>query len=438
VLRFIRNITRTVLFFALLAVLAVFVLGTMFLQKEPLLAEARAPDAADVAATRTLVQNVRATIDGRGTEQGLLRTNTDQFNSAMRLGARFIPGFRGQMRTEQSHILGTFSVPVPWWDGTRWMNVIGRAPEFTGRFAASDIFVGDRSLPPGPTLALARIGANIVMGNNLGDTILNSASGMQIDGQDLTFALSLTEMGKNGVMRGAFGALKGNTLPTSTEIETYHVQIREAMEDGRLAQTGSFLPHLQFALTAAQNGPTQTPLNERYTAAILGLSKFCAAEDFALLVGRLVFDKTVASKAWTITCSDLTLNNRIDSRRHFLTSAALQAISNTGFAVSAGEFKELYDTISGAGGFDFTDMAANLSGVRMSNALMTQSVAGWVALTERLETENDVIVQFDDIPQIMTDAEFAQRFTNINSPAYREMIAFIEARIDTLELHQPR
>ena len=74
----------------------------------------------------------------------------------------------------------------------------------------------------------------------------------------------------------------------------------------------------------------------------------------------------------------------------------------------------------------------------MSNTLMTQSAAGWVALTERLETENDVIVQFDDIPQIMTDAEFAQRFTNINSPAYREMIAFIEARIDTLELHQPR
>ena len=132
----------------------------------------------------------------------------------------------------------------------------------------------------------------------------------------------------------------------------------------------------------------------------------------------------------------MTFNGRVDSRRHFITSAALQAASNRGFSVSVGEFKELYDTISGAGGFDFTDMAANLSGIRLSNVLMTTPRADWPARLARLETENDVIVAFDGIPHLMPDTEFAARYGDIDSPAYREMIARIEAGIDALDLYQ--
>ena len=61
------------------------------------------------------------------------------------------------------------------------------------------------------------------------------------------------------------------------------------------------------------------------------------------------------------------MRDRHDSRLHFITAAALKAASNRGFAVGVGEFKELYDSLSGDNGFDFTDLAANNSGIRLSD-----------------------------------------------------------------------
>ncbi|MFT6738042.1 MAG: hypothetical protein ACJA0G_002184 [Kangiellaceae bacterium] len=83
-------------------------------------------------------------------------------------------------------------------------------------------------------------------------------------------------------------------------------------------------------------------MHNAYTAALFGLTKACGARDFAMFVGRLAFLEEVQSnRTWTTSCNDVTFNNRIDSRRHFITSAALQAASNRGFSVSIGEFKEL-------------------------------------------------------------------------------------------------
>lgn len=429
-----RRLLRLAVWVVLLCLVAVFVAGSLLLQRKPMLSSAPPPTAEDVAATRKLVQNIRSAAD---TADGTLRTDAKQLNSAIRLGARFIPGFRGKVTVEETHVTGAASIPVPWWDGQRWFNAVGRAPEFEGRIAPSEIFVGDRSLPPNLVMELARIGANLGLGNQLGDTVLNAAQAMVIEENTLAFRLDLDEMGKNGIMRGTFGALKGDVLPTASEIETFHVMIREAMEDGRLSQTGSFLPYLQFTLNTALEHTTPDTLSSRYTAAILGLAKACGAKDFALIVGRLVFEKEDAPRSWSAKCVDVTFNGRIDSRRHFLTSAALQAISNTGFAVSAGEFKELYDTISGAGGFDFTDMAANLSGIRMSNVLMARPAAEWPALLDQLQQEGDVIPSFAGIPQLMPEEEFKSRFGDIDSAPYREMIARIEARIDELRLYQP-
>ena len=157
-----------------------------------------------------------------------------------------------------------------------------------------------------------------------------------------------------------------------------------------------------------------------------------------MIVGRLAFDAEATPKDWSTTCSKVTFNDRIDSRRHFVTAAALQAASNTGVAVAIGEFKELHDFISGAGGFDFTDMAANLSGIKMSDVLMAASYDAWPMMLEQLASESDVIVPFDGISQIMTETEFKAQFSDVDSSQYKAMLAMIETKIDQLGLYQPR
>lgn len=434
-----RRLLRTVFVIVLsIPVVVALGVGPLFLQDQPTLGDMPPPTAEDVAATRLLVQDIRSVTDTAGGPDAALQTDAAQLNSAIRLGARFINGFRGRITIEGDVVQGDISVPVPWWSGRKWLNIWGRIPEFDDGFTLSRITVGPTDLPPDLAITLGRVGANLVLGERIGDTVLQAATAMQITDTGLTFRLALDEMGKNGVMQSTFGALRGARMPSQKEIEAYHLLIRAAMDDGTLPQSGSFLPYLHFTLDAALNGDTPDSLPQRYTAAILGLATVCGAQDFSVIVGRLVFDKQERPRQWNSSCDAVRFNGRIDSRRHFVTSAALQAVSNTGFAISVGEFKELYDTISGAGGFDFTDLAANLSGIRMSNVLMAHKSEDWPAYLQRLNIENDVIVPFEGIPQLMPEAEFKARFGDVDSAAYKAMFDQIEARIDHLGLYQSR
>jgi len=284
-------------------------------------------------------------------------------------------------------------------------------------------------------LGAGRVLANVIVGDSFGDRVLSAATSMQITDDTLAFDLTMDEMGSNGVMRGIFGTLRGADMPEAAEIDRYYVLIRTAMDEGRLPQTGSYLPYLQYTLEAAHEGSRTEGVQNAYTSAIFALTIICGAQDFTLIVGGLVGDGSGRNADWQTECSALTLNGRIDSRRHFTTAAAIQAASNRGFAVSVGEFKELYDVVK-SGGFDFTDIAANSSGIKMSNTLMSTPIEDWPMALERITTENDVIVSFDEIPSIMSSDDFLSIYKDIESPEYSALLGRIEARIDDLALNQ--
>ena len=258
---------------------------------------------------------------------------------------------------------------------------------------------------------------------------------MQIEDDKEAFGIAMDEIGSNGVMRGFFGTLRGADMPEPHEIDRYYLLIRTAMDRGELPNKGSYLPYLQYTLEAALEGSRTEGVQNAYTSAIFALTSICGARDFTLIVGGLVGNEPATDKDWKTDCGELTLNGRIDSRRHFTTAAAIQAASNRGFAVSVGEFKELYDTVK-SGGFDFTDLAANNSGIRMSNTLMSSPIADWPMALESIQYENDVIVAFDGIPQIMSGIEFLSTYGDVDSPEYYAMLSRIEAKIDVLSLHR--
>ena len=136
-----------------------------------------------MAATRQLVRDIRSA----SSSDAVLRTDAAQLNSAIRLGARFIDGFRGRVVVRPSDVLGEISLPVPWWNEQKWLNISGRAPAFEGSLVLSQVTVGSSDLPPAFALAMARIGANLSLGNHVGDKVLNAASAMQISEDDLIF-----------------------------------------------------------------------------------------------------------------------------------------------------------------------------------------------------------------------------------------------------------
>ena len=433
-----RGLFKLVFTLVTLLILAAGVFVLTVLQDEPTVTRDTTPTPENVQDARQFLRDMRASVQAGATgSEAPFSVTQAQLNSVLTLGARFVPGFRGQMEVADNRVTGIASVPMPYSNNGKWINLSAGAPAFEGAFALDQARVGNISLPPGLALEIGRLFLNTAFGNSIGDTALSAATGMTIKGDVVSFNLNIDDIGKNGVMRGVFGTLRGNDMPQTADIDRYYRQLRQAMDSGALPVQGSYLPYLHFTLAAALEGSRTEGIANAYTAALFALTRACGARDFTMVVGGLAGGEKAQEPTWQQDCSEMTLNGRIDSRRHFTTAAALQAASNRGFAVSVGEFKELYDSRHlTKGGFDFTDLAANNSGIRMSNRLMAASADAWPALLARMTTEHDVIVDFAGIPPLMPRVDFVAAYGDVDSPAYQAELERIETRIDALALHQ--
>ena len=430
-----RRLFSILMFFTAMAGIVVLGLGTAFLQKEPLLPVMAAPSPADVTAARKVVHRIRAATEAEDPADKPVAISVAELESVMRLGARVMPGLRSNAQVEGDGVVAIASIPLPWISGQRWLNLRAVIPPFDGTFALSSVTVGGRNLPPDTALALGRLAANLIFGGKTGGQILESAQSMQIKGDKMVFALRLDREGRGEVIGGVFGALRQGEMPPAERIDGYYRKIRQAMDDGILPVSGSFLPHLRFTLEAAQANATDKTAADEYTAAIFGLTKACGARDFAVIVGRLADGSLDEFGKWKRNCNRVTLAGRVDSRLHFITAAAIKAAGNRGLAVSMGEFKELFDQRQGGSNFDFTDIAADNSGIRLSDLFMSAPLAAWPSLIGRLGSETDFLASYEGLPQPIPDKEFRAIYGDINSPAYAAMIADIESRISRTQLH---
>jgi hypothetical protein len=349
------------------------------------------------------------------------------------MGARVLPGFRATSELAGAELVTSVSIPVHWLSGTRWLNLKLGLGSFEGPPALSSVQIGGRVVPPPTVLAFTRIGLNLYLGGQMGDRLFAAAQGLAIDGNQLILALNADAEGR--VMAGVLGALRDDSMPSAPQIDRYAGLISEALKKGTLPRRGSLMPHLLFILTAAYDRSTDATASDEFAAAILGLNSVCGAQQFAAVVDELAKGSSPIGQRARADCSAITLAGRKDSRLHFVTSAAIKAAGNRGLALSMGEFKELFDQRQGGSKFDFTDIAADNSGIRLADLFMTTPRGDWPRLIARLTTEEAVLADFSGLPAPMGDEQFRQRFGDVNSDSFRDMIAEIEARIDQTALH---
>jgi len=429
-LRFIR---RLFLGLILLAVCALGFVHFVLLEGSPRVTSMTTPAPEDVRAARDFVKEAGRRLQEVETGPTVLPITPDQLSAVATLGARFTPDYRGTFVVGRSVIVGDFSVPLPWVGGSRWLNVSGVVPEFDGDFTADEVRVGKLNVPPALAIWLLRKGGNLVVGDGFGDQVIGTPQRMEITSTVVNFEVNMSGIGDNGMFRNVFSSLRGREMPGADRMVEFERQILAAMASGELPDSGSYLPYIKFLFEIVGENSTDETVADNYTAGIIALAKICGARDFSLVMGGVAFNES--ADVPNVSCSELTLNERIDSRRHFTTAAALQAASNRGYSVAVGEFKELYDSLR-SGGFDFTDLSANNSGIRLSDVVMSGNLIDLVDLQSRVGIENDVIISYDNIPQIMSGDDFSTRYGDIDSPEYKEMLAFIESRIDQLPIYQ--
>ncbi|WP_151669198.1 hypothetical protein [Nitrincola schmidtii] len=426
------------LLFGLLGLGVFFVIAAeVVLDKQPAISDIGAPTPEDVYYTKSFVEQVRAVTEGRAEADEVIVISEADANALMRVGARMLPRGVGRVTLNDEMVWVEGAMQIPWPLGERWLNVAAAVLPYKDQLSVEHLILGGFRLPPNLTLDIGLYAFNFLSGRDLGSIILSAASEMVIQDDAMVFSLALSEDDRGNVLDGLFGVLRGGDMPEADLFVEYYISLREAMDAGQLPSTGSFVPYVRFALQHALDGDESLLLADRYTAAMLAVTWACGSVHTATAIGRFGSIPKEADRDWDVNCHQLTFHDRIDLRRHFITAAAIQAISNRGVSVSAGEFKELLDSIgSGAySGFDFTDIVANNSGIRLSNLMMSTPAEHWPELIGRIQSEEDVIASLEGVPEIMPRAEFEQRFGDVDSDEYAQMIRFIESKIDLLPLH---
>jgi hypothetical protein len=134
---------------------------------------------------------------------------------------------------------------------------------------------------------------------------------------------------------------------------------------------------------------------------------------------------------------DIRLASRHDFALHLLVSAGLDASTDSNLATDIGQLKEQLDTKASGTGFSFTDLAIDRTGARLGElAVSNENNAKHVQqlLADPSVRESLFMPPLQDLPEFMSEVDFAKRFVTVGSPAYNAMIDSIEGRIKLLPL----
>lgn len=226
-------------------------------------------------------------------------------------------------------------------------------------------------------------------------------------------------------------AVQADLIPADQRqaMEVYYRQLAELHAAGRGSRgsLGELLPSL-FEQAALRSRHADPVMENRALLAVLGAWASRQGLDGLL---------PPAQRQGRLARFHLKLRRRTDLARHFLTSAALAANSDTALSDAIGLYKEISDS-QGGSGFSFTDIAADRAGSRFG-ALATASPGQARSLQQRIAAgiaEADIMPAVGDLPEHMSAEQFQRRFGDVDSPAYRDMMADIEARIARLPLYR--
>jgi hypothetical protein len=409
--------------------LGVAALALLAIEGEPRVAEPP-PDAAAVTRARDMAESLRDLLATDGAA-GSWTVDEATLNGALASGRRVVPGVAGRVRVEDAAVIEV-SAGSPWLPEGLWANLrLDVAPSDGGlRIAAARI--GRLPLPPWLVEHGLRLTADRLLGDGLGSAALDAVAAVTIAPPEVT--VRFEEAGRAALFERLAARARAATGSDDTmEIHQQLWFIDKAGKSGDLPHEGSMLPWLRHAVTTSLGRKHGGPMPARLQGALLALMIYCGDADLGQAVGVELSERRLGANNH---CDGTTLAGRDDLKRHFVVSAGIQAAASGRTAFGLGELKELLDSNLGGSGFSFDDMAADIAGARFAAAFLAAPPEDWPAMLAMIESEADVLPSLDGLPSGLSEAEFRTRYGDVDSAAYRQQVAEIEARVDALPLHR--
>ena len=416
--------------FVFFSILLVFIIGPFAflfaaMETTPLVKSNKTATSADAKRARALLTELRAR-PKPGKDKRVLKVTEADINAIVAFSARAVPTLRGRATVDSDAVHIASSVKVP---GGRWLN--GRVAVAASKHGLNvrSVSLGRFELPSIVVVPLVRFGLNIVFGDNVGTILATSIDGVAIDGKTVSVGIRLTDADRETVTTRVKSRIRNVADVDVAQVRTFYASLDSAAKAGRAGVGSSTSGYLRLMMKLVHENASESNRASIRQSALLALAIYCGHPRVESFIGEVVPAKQRGKRT---RCAATTLGGRRDLRQHFIISAGLQAASNGAIAFTIGEFKELLDSSDGGSGFSFDDLAADRAGIRLANLLLGTEVSRWPELVARLTEEKDIFPSIAGLPAGLSEKEFERRYGDVNTEAYKQVLADIERRIDAL------
>lgn len=370
-----------------------------------------------------------------------LTLSENEINGIVALGMRGIKNFKGRVNVTPIGIKIAFTFELPVNPFGKYINLTGTiTPSQTG-LALYDVSMGSIVLPGNVAISFAELILNsLLSGKKTGTRLIKSIESVTVNNSKVTLVYHVIPNLKQ-IVNDTKGRAKNirddlALLGDPAVVKFYYHKLCDFHNQVSGITYGEvslgFYLSTVFSVAQKRTLMGKNPVEEN-KAGLLALAIYLGSANFNSVVGAIDQETLRICKP---PGSHIVLANRSDLRMHFIYSAALKVISNSGLSFTLGEFKELLDSQKGGSGFSFADLAADRAGIRFAELALDGSGALHIQrMAAELTQEEVFFPSISELPENIPQHLFEKR-GGIESDYYRKYLAIINVRIDKLTLYK--
>ncbi len=397
----------------LLAIIGIFLFLSLSLK--PTVPSPRFPSSNDFVLSSQLAKDSLGKIQ-RAAPDFTLEMNTQQLSSLLSLGqAQFAPL---RMATTLHQDRADLALSYPLLGGKIWANIYVSVPAGTA-LQIEQLKLGAMPIPDALAMRVLSHATETYL--HLPLASLNA----YLDQLQITQSHMTLEARKPTLLQGrlsqtlsTFMRLGGeDSALVASEIDAW-VRYYEQLSHRPEAHSANhslayYLNPMLNRLASPQNN------DENALSALLGL---------ALLADEGHLEHFIPARQAPIPDIPITLDTRRDLAKHFILSAALEALATSGISAGLGQAKEVLDSARGGSGFSFRDLAADRAGTRFAGYVQALSEGKTQKPATELK-ENDFFPETKDLAEGLSKQKFTAQYQTTESADYQAIIAKIDERI---------
>ena len=415
-----------------LLVCALLFMGTALyvIDREPLVAEHNKALLDNAESVGGLVNQLKASLRGRYSKQHIMIT-VDQLNSIVGLMQRAVPQFAGVIKVSGEESVFNASLTLPENPFGRYVNI--EAVLHPGdKVNLDSVSVGGIPIPGSLALFALETAGNMMTESDVATELVAHVDRVQMFPSRILVTVQPLDslLKKLNTFRSGISVSKNEALRLRT---AYYLKFLSKMPVARNNPQLSLVSYLSplFAETSRQS-VIHNPEQEN-AAAILALAVYTGHHRFANFIG----DIQPSSERAALPRYRPVLAGRRDLTQHFVLSAGIKVLSDQGVSAAIGEFKELMDRANGGSGYSFTDLAADMAGVRFAELATDPEFAReFQTILAENGSEQLFFPPLEGLPEDLNKQDFVSVFGHVDSPSYKSAVGDIAQRINGLEVYQ--